>query len=116
MSQLPLDILKKGLSSLRDQVKACKDDILAQLQRKERISDEDEHWLDNNANHVEEEAIIHALETASDYDCGLEHLSSQQKALVERLKELGGGNTRIAGNKRKSMLFFFLFLMALFNF
>jgi len=105
MGKLPIDVLKKGLSSLRDCVKARKDDILARLQRKERISDEDEHWLDNEANHVEEEAIINALETASDYDRGLERLDSQQKTLVEKLKELGGGITRVVGNKRKSEFF-----------
>jgi hypothetical protein len=99
---MSVDVLKKGLSSLRNHIKACKYDILARLQRKERISDEDEHWLDNDANHIEEEAVINALETASDYDHGLERLDSQQRTLVEKLKELGGGIMRVVGNKRKS--------------
>ena len=38
---------------------------------KEKISTEEEEWLDNTANLVDKEAIIDLLETASDYEHGL---------------------------------------------
>ena len=65
--------------------------------------------MDNAANLVDEEAIIDLLENASDYECGLMRLNLQQKSLVDRLKELGGGIKKAvsAGNKRKSMGHFF---------
>lgn len=63
----------------------------------------DEHWLDNNANFVNEEKIIELLENASDYGHRLEQLNTQQKTLVEKLKELGGDVKNVMSNKRKHM-------------
>ncbi|KAJ7337555.1 hypothetical protein DFH08DRAFT_915873 [Mycena albidolilacea] len=52
-----------------------------------------------HANHVDEEALIHNLETASDYEQGISRLDSKQKELFQSLRELGGeGNP---SNKRK---------------
>ena len=47
-----------------------------------RISDEDEEWLDNAGNTVDE-AVLDLLENASDYEHGLAQLTAQQKILVE---------------------------------
>jgi hypothetical protein len=102
MSKNPLHVLKKGLAKLTDSIKARKDNLLARINGKERISDEDEEWLDNAGNLVDEEAVVDLLENASDYEHGLTQLTSQQKSLVDKLKELGG-EVKQAGNKRKSM-------------
>jgi hypothetical protein len=40
---------------------------LGTARAKEKISDEEEHWLDNDANDVDECALIQELETASDF-------------------------------------------------
>ena len=103
MSKNPLDVLKKGLSKLKNSVKERRDHLLAFLNRKEKISDEDEEWLDNAGNVVDEEAVVDLLENASDYEHGLIRLTSQQKSLVEKLKELGGKGNKLLGVKRKSM-------------
>jgi hypothetical protein len=105
MSKNPLDVLKSGLTKLKNLTKTKKDDLLARLHQKEKISTEEEEWLDNAANPVDEEAIIDLLENASDYERGLTRLNSQQKSLVNKLKELGSGIKKVAlaGNKRKSM-------------
>ena len=104
MSKNPLDVLKSGLTKLKNLTKSKKDDLLARLHRKEKISTEEEEWLDNVANLVDEEAIIDFLENASDYDeHGLARLNSQQKSLVEKLKELGGGVKKATGSKRNRM-------------
>jgi chaperonin cofactor prefoldin len=59
--------------------------------------------LDNEANFVDEDAVVDLLEKASDYKHGLKRLNSQQKILVEKLKELGGNIKKVAGSKRKRM-------------
>ncbi|KAG6838029.1 hypothetical protein C0991_002539, partial [Blastosporella zonata] len=62
----------------------------------------DEHWLDHDTNLIDEERVLKALETASDYEHGLERFDSQKKALVDKLKELGGDTAAKAiGNKKK---------------
>ena len=67
MSKNPLDVLKSGLMKLKNLMKNKKDDPLACLHRKEKNSTEEEEWLDNAANLVDEEAIINLLENASNY-------------------------------------------------
>ena len=106
MSENPLHVLKKNLqvAKLKDSVKERKDNLLACLNRKERISDEDEEWLDNAGNTVDGEAVLDLLENTSYYEHGLAQHTAQQKILVEKLKELGGERRKTAlfGNKRKS--------------
>ena len=102
MSKNPLDVLKSGLTNLKNLTKTRRDDLLARLHRKEKISAKEEEWLDNAANPVDEEAVVVLLENASDYERGLTRLNSQQKSLVEKLKELGE-KVVLAGRKRKSM-------------
>ena len=101
-------MLKSGLTKLKNLTKTRKDDLVACLHWKEKISTEEE-WL-GAANPVDEEAIIDLLENASNYEHSLTRLNLQQKSLVDKLKELGGGikKAALAGNKRKSMghLFF----------
>ncbi|KAJ7821387.1 hypothetical protein B0H14DRAFT_3471575 [Mycena olivaceomarginata] len=61
---MSLEILRKGLAVFK----------------KHKISEEDADWLDNLANHVDE-ALIHNLETASNYEWGISQLDSKQKEL-----------------------------------
>ncbi|KAJ7881700.1 hypothetical protein B0H13DRAFT_2344993 [Mycena leptocephala] len=49
MAKLKLDVIKRGLTSFQGTLKSKKDALLARLARKEKISDEEEHWLDNDA-------------------------------------------------------------------
>ena len=102
MSKNPLDVLKSGLTNLKNLTKTRRDDLLARLHRKEKISAKEEEWLDNAANPVDEEAVVVLLENASDYERGLTRLNLQQKSLVEKLKELSE-KVVLAGRKRKSM-------------
>jgi len=103
MGKKPLEVLKAGLARLKETIKTRKDALSARLFNKEHISEEDEHWLDNNANFVDEDAVVDLLDKASNYERGLERLNSQQKVLLEKLKELGGGIKKVAGHKRKHM-------------
>ena len=46
----PLDVLKKGLNVLWNQVKAKKERLQSQLAEKKSISSQEERWLDQEAN------------------------------------------------------------------
>ena len=68
----PLQVLKGGLSKLKETIKKRKESLLQVLQLwEQKISSEDEDWLDQEANFVDEEAIVDMLENASDYERAL---------------------------------------------
>ncbi|KAJ7795411.1 hypothetical protein B0H14DRAFT_3495952 [Mycena olivaceomarginata] len=58
--------------------------------RKEKISDEEEHWLNNDANDVDKCVLIQELEMASDFERGVAHLDSAKQKLLAKLKRLTG--------------------------
>lgn len=53
MAKNTLDLLKSGLTKLKNLTEIRKDDLLTHLHRKEKISAEKEEWLDNAANSVD---------------------------------------------------------------
>ena len=57
--------------------------------------------MDDEANTVEEEHVLHDLERASDYERGFERLDKDGKAIVKQLKEWAGDLMKVAGKKRK---------------
>ncbi|KAJ7648925.1 hypothetical protein B0H17DRAFT_1215458 [Mycena rosella] len=101
---MSLKTLRKGLATLKEGVKKRKDALALRLKKREKISKEDEVWLDNAANHVDEDALIVTLENTSDSERGLSHLDSKQKGMVQKLKEIAGGGEETAevSRKRKS--------------
>lgn len=103
MRENSLILLKTGLLELEKGVGTRRKHLLDCLQRQEKISEEEEAWLDNDANCVDEEAIIGTLEKASDFEHALSQLNPEQKKVVERLRELGRRNQEgsYIGNKRK---------------
>ncbi|KAG6842194.1 hypothetical protein C0991_000164 [Blastosporella zonata] len=97
-----LKTLKAGLANLLKQTKARQELILKALNDKKPVSDADEHWLDHEGNHVDEEKVLETLENASNYKRRLERLDSGEKQLVKRLSNLATGiEKKLAGNKRK---------------
>jgi len=52
-----LEILKKGLVKLQSQTRETKSRLLTRLANHEIITEEKEHWLDQDANLVEEEQV-----------------------------------------------------------
>jgi len=103
MGKKPLDVLKTGLYKLQGQIQERKDCLLACLSRKEKISLEDEEWLDHDANLVNEEALIDILDKASDYEHKFATLDTNKQSVVHKLMGLGTEKAdvnRIAGNKR----------------
>src|SRR5260221_10183273 len=73
----PLEILQKGLKVLTNRIKLRKDTLQAQLAEARSISSEDEQWLDYDANLVDEQCILDALEDAPDYETGFARPRSQ---------------------------------------
>jgi len=82
MSSSPLDIQKKGLVNLQSQVRETKSRLLIRLANHEIITEEEEHWLNHNANLVEEEQVIEETAKTSDYEQGLGKLDEIKKKVV----------------------------------
>jgi hypothetical protein len=101
MASKPLDALRKGLKTLNDRVKIKKDAIQGRLAERKPISAEEEHWLDYDANLVDEQQVLEALESASDYERGFARLNDEQRGLVKKLHEAAGFLCKAAGKKRK---------------
>ena len=101
MVSKPLEVLQKGLKVLTDRVKTRKEALEAQLAEGKAISSQDEQWLDHEANLVDEQRVLEALETASDYEQGFARLDDGQKGLVKRLREAAGDLSIAVGKKRK---------------
>lgn len=101
-----LETLKMGFSKLKTRFERRRNALTTRLGRKEKLSAEEEDWLDKEANLIDEQHLIDKLDTASDIDRGLERLDSQDKLLVEKLKmeaELGESQSKAIGTKRKRM-------------
>jgi hypothetical protein len=95
MASKPLDILRKGLEVLTNRIKLRKDALQAKLAEAKSISSEDEQWLDYDANLVDEQRVLEALEDAPDYEEGIARLDSNQKDVVRRLREAAGDLSKV---------------------
>ena len=87
MAPKPLDILKKGLTNFRASMKARKDNLTAKLARSKPISSSDKHWLDHEANAIDEQHVIKALESALDYEHGIAHLDDSVKGFSKGCRQ-----------------------------
>ncbi len=99
----PLRILKKGFAEFLGKIKKRKDTLNTKLSRGEAISPSDEQWLDNEGNTIDKERILEVLESAPDYERAVAKLDNNGKAIVRKLREWAGADTKVAGNKRKRM-------------
>jgi hypothetical protein len=95
MVSKPLETLKKGLSVFLKKVKDRKNALEMKLSQRETISSADEHWLDHEANTVDEECRIDNLEAASDYERGFARLDDTRKAIVKIEAILGSFNRQL---------------------
>lgn len=96
-----LTFLKKGLSALKNKLNKKRQGLLAQASSP---TEEETQWLGHEANLIDEELAIKALETASEYEKGL-------SPLVESVREESGGD---CGGGRKAemyVLFYFRILL-----
>jgi hypothetical protein len=110
-----LAILKKGLSVLTQGVQTRKDALMERLGKGEILSPSEDAWLDDEANHVDEDGLIEKLEKASDYEATLSRLDSREAKVLEKLQGLAGEvgeSVAKASNKRKSACFLFLSVFA----
>jgi predicted RNase H-like nuclease (RuvC/YqgF family) len=85
MTPEPLKILKKGLQILKKSISVKKTKLETQLAKKKSISSSDEHWLDTEANLIDENHVIESLENASDYERGFNRLDTNSKDIVKKL-------------------------------
>ncbi|KAF5336776.1 hypothetical protein D9757_015540 [Collybiopsis confluens] len=76
----PLEVLKKALSALKKKHRTRAEKLRQKLAKKEKRSEEDEAWLDGEANLVDEERVIDKLGNASDYEREIGRLDEEDVA------------------------------------
>ena len=69
------------------------------MAEKRSSSSQEEKWLDNEANLMDEQQVLEALEKASDNERGLSQLDEVKKGVVRKLQEVAGDLTKVAGKK-----------------
>ena len=72
-----IDVLKKGLKTLKKRVASRKTQLEANLKAGNIISAGDEEWLDGAGNLVDEEHVVELLDIEPDYERGLEKLDAK---------------------------------------
>ncbi|EGO30192.1 hypothetical protein SERLADRAFT_431662 [Serpula lacrymans var. lacrymans S7.9] len=102
MNNTDLETLKKGLGALKKSVMQCKAELEAHISCGQSISEEDKNWLDGPANLIDKQCDIEAL--ISYYNQGLQGLDKDSQLLVEKLRELRGGESKIVRKKKSSKL------------
>ncbi|KIK76973.1 hypothetical protein PAXRUDRAFT_168237 [Paxillus rubicundulus Ve08.2h10] len=90
----PVEVLKKGLTKLHDQIRERKAKLEVKLKASQPISEVDEDWLDGDGNLIDEERVVETLDSASDYEQGLARLDSQDKTVVQKLQKLAESGSR----------------------
>jgi hypothetical protein len=95
--------LEKGLKLLKNRIKERKDVIVAKLNRKEKVSSDDETWLDNEGNTVDEDRVVDVLKRAHTPERVLNEIDAADKEVVRKLRESGGEIPKMAGNRHKHM-------------
>jgi len=96
--QKTLNILKNAFSKLKKSTEKRRKALLSRLAKKEKLTDADEAWLDGDRNLVDEECVIDTLDAASDFERGVEQLSDNGKAALDRIRQAAGDNV---SKKRK---------------
>ncbi|KAF8642060.1 hypothetical protein AX14_009760, partial [Amanita brunnescens Koide BX004] len=95
-----------GLQKLKKEVTECRERLQAELKAKQKISEEDEVWLDGAGSLVDEECVIQLVRDAVDYEKGLEQLSNGDKDVIKRLTALGDSGAKgpgVASKKHKCL-------------
>ena len=90
----PIDVLKKGLTQLRNLTRDWRTKLEADLKAGRPILEADEDWLDGAGNLVDEEQVVEMLDHASDYERELERLDEKGKSIVWKLKDLAGNGEK----------------------
>ncbi|KAF9228943.1 hypothetical protein BS17DRAFT_805636 [Gyrodon lividus] len=96
-----VEVLKKSLTKLRDQIGERKAKLELELKAGRPISEVDQDWLDGDGNLIDEERVVETLDSASDYEEGLNRLDSQGKTIVQKLQKLRGGGDNAPSKKQK---------------
>ena len=100
-----IDVLKKGLKTLKKHIASCKTQLKANLKAGNIISADDEEWLDGAGNLIDEGCVVELLDIEPDYERGLEKLDAKDRGIVQNLISLGGGDKEAPGKKRKHTSF-----------
>ncbi|KAH7092846.1 hypothetical protein BKA62DRAFT_676543 [Auriculariales sp. MPI-PUGE-AT-0066] len=104
-----VELARKGLAMLlKEGTQKRRDEIHSRLKRSEPVSDANLEFIDNTANHVDEEQLVNKLEKAADVNEVVENLAPQEKNLFQTLKKLAGGIgtvvDKIVGKRKRTLI------------
>ncbi|KAK0481294.1 hypothetical protein IW261DRAFT_1334166 [Armillaria novae-zelandiae] len=86
MASPTLSDLQKALQSWKAATEAKRVDIADRLAHGRPVSGEEEAWLDENGNFVEEDVILEKLQSASNISAALKDLNTSQRHAYDRLQ------------------------------
>jgi hypothetical protein len=86
----PIEVLKKGLAKLHNQIRERKARLDVELKASQPISEVDQDWLDGDGNLVDEEKVVEILDSASDYERGLDRLDHKETHCTETAETCRG--------------------------
>lgn len=84
---MPLEVLTRGLKVIQDRVSSKKDELEKSLAGGGSITLEEEDWLDNGANLVQETQLVFFLADAPNFGSAVKTLTNEQKEIMARLTE-----------------------------
>ncbi len=82
MASPTLSDLKKALQSWKAETEVKRVDIVDRLAHGRPVSGEEEAWLDEGGNFVDEDVVLEKLQSASDISSALKDLSTSQRTCV----------------------------------
>ena len=101
MAPKAIELLKRGLNILEATFASRKSQLLARRADNKSITSEDERWLDEEGNLIEEHVAVDALENAPNFDKAVKVLLETQQAAVNRLRGIALKEEKPTGGKRK---------------
>ncbi|CDO68936.1 hypothetical protein BN946_scf185000.g79 [Trametes cinnabarina] len=107
MSSEHLERLRKGLGILEAQISTRKVQLNTRINEKQKLTEEEETWLDNQANTIDKVRVLDVLSdiSASDLKTTIEKLPPELKVTLKRLEDAiqdkATGQLNVAGASRK---------------
>ncbi|KAF8337640.1 uncharacterized protein EI90DRAFT_3013808 [Cantharellus anzutake] len=87
---ITLSSLKNGLAALKNDTQPLIDKLKTKLTSGILITDEEEKWLDHEANFTDETLLLAELQHAMDFQSALDSLSNNHKAIAQCMQAASG--------------------------
>ncbi|OSC98557.1 hypothetical protein PYCCODRAFT_1471026 [Trametes coccinea BRFM310] len=104
MSSVYLDRLRHGLHLLEGQISTQTAELKSCLDKKERLTEEEEAGLDNYANTLNEHRVLDILSKPSDISTFIEQFAPELKIALEHLEDSAQSDASAGNSKGMSVV------------